>query len=87
MPGWAVGPKRAVSRRKLEDAVAGRRAIIAGTAQKLRWRGPAELQKDRTGERPGSALRRIGSIRGREITPGVISLVTSHMTGHDILSA
>jgi hypothetical protein len=43
MPGWAVEPKRAVSRKKPEEAVVGRKANIAGSAQKLRGRGPDVL--------------------------------------------
>jgi hypothetical protein len=80
MPGWAAERERAVSLEKLEEAVVGRNAIVAESAQKLRGRGPGELQEDRTDViTPGVILL--------EITPGVISLVTSHMTGRDTLSA
>jgi hypothetical protein len=48
MPGQAVARKRAVSRQKLEEAVVGREAIVAENAQKLRGRGPDDLQEDRT---------------------------------------
>jgi hypothetical protein len=48
MPRQAVERKRAVSREKRTMGVAGRRAIIAGRAQKLRLRRPDVLQEDRT---------------------------------------
>jgi hypothetical protein len=48
MPGRAVALKRTVSREKQQEAVVGRKAIIAGSAQKLRGRGPHVLQEDRT---------------------------------------